>query len=79
MHGSEREGSDEEKKKKNRNAGGGRVCARLHFIYRILSTAPHDRKWGKSCCVYFAVHIYTQTKPKDRTGLARCYVTVYGI
>lgn len=25
---------------------------------------------GGSCCVYFTVHIYTQTKEKDRMGLA---------
>lgn len=65
-----REGSDEDEK--NRNAGGGTVWARLHFIYRILSTAPYNRKWGKVAVCIFAVHIHTQTKPKDRMGLSRC-------
>lgn len=51
---------------KNRNAGGGRAWARLRFIYRILSTAPHKRTWGK-VAVCISLYIFTH-KLNQKTG-----------
>lgn len=53
-------------KMKKTNAGGGRVRARLHFIYRILSTAPYNRKWGK-VAVCISLYIFTH-KLNQETG-----------
>lgn len=58
IHTGTREKWKGEMKTENRNAGGG-VWARLYaFIYRILSTAPYNRKWVKvAVCIF--LYIFT--------------------
>lgn len=39
----------------------------LHFIYRILSTAPYNRKWGKvAVCIF--LYIFTHKLNQKEVG-----------
>lgn len=41
----------------------------LHFIYRILSTAPYNRKWGEvAVCIF--LYIFTH-KLNQKEGVRR--------